>query len=290
MTNDAIRDDLFREAVEAIDAGNLPVLQQLLLDHPQLVSHPLELPQEGYFRHPWLLWFIADNPIRHGKLPANIVEITRTIITFLQHVSPQHFQAQIDYTLGLVVTGKTPLKCGVQVALIDLLIDAGARVGNGHDAIANGNLAAAKRLIERGGALTLATAVCLGLAEDIARLLKESGSADRETALAAAAFYGKADMVKFIVASGVDVNAYPAASSGFHHHATALHQAVSSGSLETVQLLVTAGAGLMLQDKVYHGTPLDWAKHMQKEQNDETAARNYAAIEKYLAGEDKMRG
>lgn len=51
---------------------------------------------------------------------------------------------------------------------------------------------------------------------------------------------------------------------GFHPHGTALHHAVDSGSLETVKVLVETGAGLGTKDRIYDGTPLDWAEHLQR--------------------------
>jgi peptide-methionine (S)-S-oxide reductase len=44
-------------------------------------------------------------------------------------------------------------------------------------------------------------------------------------------------------------------------HSTPLHQAVSSGSLAAVQVLVEAGADLTTRDRIYDGTPLGWAEH-----------------------------
>src|SRR5438552_9026044 len=102
MKNADITNPLFREAVEAIDSGNIAELKRLLDEHPQLVREHLDLPEEGYFQHPYLLWFVADNPIRHERLPANIVEITRMIMERVQKETPESFQQQIGYTLGLV--------------------------------------------------------------------------------------------------------------------------------------------------------------------------------------------
>ena len=79
MEDFVINNPLFREAVEAIAKGKLEVLQQLLTTHPELVGMRLDNPTEGYFQQPYLLWFVADNPIRHGKLPANIVAICALI-------------------------------------------------------------------------------------------------------------------------------------------------------------------------------------------------------------------
>jgi Ankyrin repeats (3 copies) len=287
MKNSDITDPIFLEAVEAIDAGNISLLEQLLNKHPRLVSDRLDISTEGYFNHPYLLWFIADNPIRHGKLPANIAEITRLIIQFVRKEAAESFGQQIDYTLGLVATGRIPRECGVQIELMDLLIDAGAKPGSGHGALAHGNIEAARRLIERGGTLTLTTAICLDRTDDFMRLAKKASHAERQTALVAAAFYGKADMLVFLIEPGVDLNAYPDVSSGFHSHATALHQAVYSGSLEAVKVLVKAGAKLNITDRIYHGTPLGWAKHIQTEEKNENARKKYAAIESFLISQQK---
>jgi peptide-methionine (S)-S-oxide reductase len=150
MNNIDIKDPLFREAVEAIDAGNLSSLQDLLESNPQLAGKRLDSPDEGYFKHPYLLWFVADNPIRHEKLPANIVDITRILIDAVRTNATDSFQQQIDYTLGLVATGRIPRESGVQKKWIDLLIDNGATPENGIGALAHGNIDAAKHLIKRG--------------------------------------------------------------------------------------------------------------------------------------------
>lgn len=284
MKNSDIRDPLFLEAVEAIDSGNAFGLQELLMKHPYLVSERLDYPEDGYFKDPYLLFFVADNPIRHEKLPANIADITRILIDAVRKNAPESFREQMDYTLGLVATGYIPKKCGVQIELINLLIDQGAVPGNGHGALAHGNIDAARRLIERGGDMTLTTAICLDLQEDIESLAERSTVKDRQIALMAAAFYGRSDMLSFLIDLGVDVNAYIEQDSGFHWHATALHQAVSSGSLEAVKVLLEAGASLQLKDRVYDGTPLGWAMYMQEQENDEVSKRKYVVIEKYLRG------
>jgi len=58
MTNEEITNPLFRQAVEAIDSGNITVLQKLLDQHPHLVRERLDIPEEGYFRHPYLTWLL----------------------------------------------------------------------------------------------------------------------------------------------------------------------------------------------------------------------------------------
>jgi len=60
----------------------------------------------------------------------------------------------------------------------------------------------------------------------------------------------------------------------------ALHQAVFSGSPEAVKLLVEAGARLDLKDRIYEGTPLDWAEYgLTEEKNEEERKRKKAIID-----------
>lgn len=269
VKDDSDLDALFQEAVSYIDSGNLGELQQVLADSPRLVHERLEKPGtwlrelvdgalEGYFQRPFLLWFIAENPIRHETLPGNIAEVAQLIVSFAQAERVKSLQEQLDYALGLVTTGRVPRELGCQCRLMDVLIDAGATPGAGHGALSGGNLEAAAHLVERGGELTLATAICLDRDTDVSRLADIATPRDKQIALAAAALNGKAKALAKLMDLGVDINAY---STGIHPHATALHHAVCSGSLEAVKILVEASAKLDTRDKVYNGTPLDWAEH-----------------------------
>ena len=106
MENNTITDALFWEAVTALDAGDAEALKQLLADNPALAGKRLDQPDEGYFKQPYLLWFVADNPIRRGKLPSNIVIIATIIIDVVRRSDPGSLQFQIDYALELVATGQ----------------------------------------------------------------------------------------------------------------------------------------------------------------------------------------
>jgi len=282
MGNFEITDPLFREAVEAIDSGNTSLLTRLLRDHPQLASKRLDTPSEGYFQYPYLLWFVADNPIRNERLPANITEVTGILIDAVRQNARESFQHQIDYALGLVATGRIPKECGVQIEMIDLLIDEGATPGNGLGALAHGNSKAAHRLVERGGKLTLTTAIGLDRNEDIERLVGLATQEDKQIALIASAYLGKPGMIQYLIDRGADPNAYIDHTSGFHSHATALHQAVYSGSLDCVKILIESGADLSLEDRVYQGTPLGWAQYLYRETNDDILKEKYSQIEKFL--------
>ena len=106
--------------------------------------------------------------------------------------------------------------------------------------------------------MTLAAAVCLGRASDVERLAKEATQRDRQVALAAAAYNSKAAAVPLLIGLGADPNA---GNEGLNPYAMALHNAVCSGSLETVRALLAAGARADVKDNSYQATPLDWAEH-----------------------------
>jgi ankyrin repeat protein len=115
---------------------------------------------------------------------------------------------------------------------------------------------------ERGARLTLLAAVCTGRMDDVARLARGASAGERQAALAGAALYGRAEALALLIDLGVDLNAY--SPPGLHPHGTALHHAVDSGSLDAVKALVEAGAELRTKDRVYEGTPLDWAEHLRR--------------------------
>jgi Ankyrin repeats (3 copies) len=289
MQNSDITDPLFAEAVTAIDTGNIPLLKDLLAKHPRLLHDRLDTPNEkGYFSNPHLLFFVADNPIRNPKLPANIVEVTDLLIQAARKEGVTNLQHQLDYTLGLVATGRIPRECGVQIALMDLLMDEGATPGTGHGALAHGNIAAAEHLLERGGKLTLTAAVCLDRMDDIMKLSKTATQSDLNVALMAAAFFGKPGMLSLLLGMGANPNEYlDSAADGFHAHATALHQAVYSGSFDAVKILVESGADLTLKDRGYGGTPLGWALYMQESEDlNGNPKETLAAITSYLQAKE----
>lgn len=260
MNTTDIPDPIFRDAVAAIDSGDLKALEALLEKYPSLPGDRLHAG-EGYFRDPYLLWFVAGNPVRNGCLPANIAEVTRTIIAAAQRSGIESLPHQVSVTLGLVASGRVPRECGVQAELIDVLVEAGADP-NGPliAALAHREVDAAERLIARGARMTLLAAVCLNRPDDIDRLFDGADRENRQGALVGAAQFGNAEGLAALIRRGVDIDAY--GPVWFHPHGTPLHQAVDSGRLEAVRVLVDGGASLEIRDRVYGGTPLDWAEHL----------------------------
>ena len=255
-----ISDPVFREAVSAIDAGDVGTLERLLSAHPRLVRDRIEYG-EGYFQRPYLLWFVAENPVRNGSLPENIAHVAATIVMSARRAGVESLHEQLDYALGLVCSGRVARECGVQDELIDLLAAAGAEPdGALVTALAHRELAAAERLLVHGARLTLLAAVCTDRTADVTSLAQTADPAERQLALAGGALYGRQRALEALIDLGVDVNAY--SPDGFHPHATALHHAVDSGSLDAVDVLVRAGASLTARDRIFDGTALGWAHHL----------------------------
>jgi hypothetical protein len=115
-----IEDAAFRRAVELLDAGDAAVLRSYLKAHPKVAHQHVVFEGGNYFRNPTLLEFVAENPVRHGKMPANIVEVTQVILD--AGVEP----SALNETLMLVATGSVATACAVQLPMIDLLCDRGA--------------------------------------------------------------------------------------------------------------------------------------------------------------------
>lgn len=284
-------DPLFRQAVSAMDTGDVATLERLLADHPRLLRERLEAPGawlrdgvgkalRGFFSRPYLLWFVAEDPVRNGTLPSNIGQVTRVIIEAARRQGVETLPEQLEYALRLVAWSGVAAKCGVQIELIDVLVDAGASPdGIPENALVNGNVAAAERLIERGARLTLATALCLGRWPEARRLAQSASGKERTDALVLVALNGNAEAISVLIDAGVDPNA---PSTDLYSHATPLHHAVCSGSLGAVKALVEAGADLRTRDKAEKATPLGWAEYYRGEhQNDERGPR-YGEIAVYL--------
>jgi peptide-methionine (S)-S-oxide reductase len=263
-------DDMFASAVTAIDAGDVPALQRLLTVHPRLVHDRLDAPGawlrdkvgdalDGFFARPYLLWFVAEDPVRTGRLPANIADVAGTIIRAARREGATSLQDQLDYALRLVSWSGIARNCQVQLSLLDVLIDAGASTdGRPDDALVNGHLAAAAHLVDRGARLTLATALCLARWDEAQRLGAIASAQERQFAFILVALRGNVEGLARVIPLGVDLNS---PCDDLYSHATALHHAVYSGSLEAVKLLVEAGATLDAKDSIYDGTPLDWAEY-----------------------------
>src|SRR5690349_13003771 len=141
MAGPDLLDSLFCEAASAIDAGDVDTLEQLLTRQPRLLRDRLDSPGAwlrekvggalaGFFERPYLLWFVAEDPVRNGTLPSNITQVARAILRSAEREGVESLQEQLDYALRLVAWSCVARDCGVQIGLIDVLVDAGASFGS----------------------------------------------------------------------------------------------------------------------------------------------------------------
>jgi hypothetical protein len=292
MSTADFENEPYYQAVTAIDAGDVERLQLLLAAHPRLVSDRLDDSPEwlrhqvggaadGFFSRPYLLWFVAEDPVRNGRLPPNVREIIHAIVAVARQTHAATLQEQLDTTLRLVCWSGVAAEAGLQLEMIDALVDAGASPArNPNNALVNRHIAAAEHLLSRGAILTLGAALCLERWDEAERLNAEATPEVRQFSLVLAALNGKAAGVEWILARGASPNE---PSADLYPHGTPLHHAVCSGSLETVRALINAGADPGRSDAAWNATPLGWAEHYE-EDSDAKRKPRYAEVASYLRG------
>jgi ankyrin repeat protein len=269
--HERIKDPTFRRAVELIDSGNVAQLAQLLKQNPGLIHQRVTFDGDGYFRNPSLLEFIVENPIRHGTLPPNVVDVARTIL----QAGPE--PRAINDTLGLVASGRVVRECYVQLPLIALLCESGADPNSALEtAVVHGEFGAIDELLRHGAKPGLPILAALGRTKEFFSFLPSSTLGQRHLALAFAAQYGHAEIVRALLDAGEDPNRYNPA--GAHSNSTPLHQAALAGHFDVVKLLVERGAKLDTQDLHWKGTPRGWARH-----------GNQSEVEAYLSALEDNR-
>lgn len=189
--------------MDLLDAGDVAGLRAHLNQHRNLVREHLVLEGGNYFREPTLLEFVAENPVRHGTLSANIVDVTRIIL----EAGPT--QSAKKEALMLVSTGSVPRECRVQLSLINLLCDCGANPNSAvHAAALHGELEALNALIGRGARIDLPVASALGRLADARRLLAGASGDDRHLAFTLAADFGHVEIVRLLLDAGEGPNRY----------------------------------------------------------------------------------
>jgi hypothetical protein len=252
--HERIEDAAFRRAVDLLDSGDAAGLSEYLKNNPNLARQRVMFEGGNYFRNPGLLQFVAENPVRHGVLPSNIVEVAEVILAAGAE------QSAVDETLMLVSTGRVPRECGVQNALIDLFCDHGADPNPAlGPAAAHGEFGAVDALIRRGARMDLPVAAALGREDEFRRMLPAATAEDRHRALALAAQFGRVEIARLLLDRGEDPNRYN--PPGNHSHSTPLHQAAYGGHEALVRLLLEHGASTEMKDLIWSGTAADWAFH-----------------------------
>jgi ankyrin repeat protein len=239
----------FEEAAEAIINGDAATLTRLLGENPDLIR-----ARSTRVHRATLLHYIAANGFEdyRQKTPANAVDIARILLDAGAEVDAISDSYGKDTTLVLVATSIHPKRAGVQIALLELLLDRGAAPDGVNACLGNGRPEAAEFLAQHGAPLDLEAAAGLGRLDLVQKLLNEATPVQINRGLWWASEYGRNTVVDFLLDHSADIRA------GENTGQTALHWAIVGGQLETVKLLLKRGASLEARNQ-YGGTALGQA-------------------------------
>jgi ankyrin repeat protein len=252
-------DPVFRAAVKAVQTGDVAGLNSLLDRHPELLTARAKEPDcypQDYFRDPKLFWFVAFNPISPMPPPRNIVAVTQAMIE--RGVE----QADLDYTIGLVMTGSRLREQRLQTPMIVALLNAGAEAGGMVLVLGHKERGAVETLLKSGYQMTTVVAAGTGRAKELAELLQGASPNEVHDAFSVAVINGEVECAGLCIEAGAEINTLLSA----HRHSTAAHQAAINNDVEMLKLLVERGADLSARDANWNGTPLGWAKHEKRKQ------------------------
>jgi hypothetical protein len=250
----------FELAADAIAAGDVATLEQLLHDRPELVRARSTRAHRGTLLH-----YVGANGVEdyRQKTPQNALAVLNILLKAGAEVNAVADMYCQDTPLEMVATSIHPVLAGVQEALMETLLAAGAAVDPGgrivNVCLANGRGPAAAFLAGRDARLDLEGAAGVGRLDLVATYFDREGSlrahatrAQMQSGLNWAAEYGRNRVVEFLLEKGAD----PAAQD--HHGQTALHWAAIGGELEAVRILLQHKAPLEVKNS-YGGTVLDQA-------------------------------
>jgi ankyrin repeat protein len=264
LTRDSSSISKFETAADAVIAGDLVTLERLLSEDPGLVR-----ARSSRAHRATLLHYLAANAVEdyRQKTPKNAAAVAEILLQAGANVDATIEAYGTEWTaLGLIATSLHPLEAGVQIALTEILLDAGASVNGVSEewtplvmALRNGRGAAAELLARRGARLDLEGAAGVGRLDVVKRFFKDDGSlkpvatkTQMEAGFLWACEYGRNNVVDFLVKHGVDLWAHDVNGQ------TGLHWAVIGGRLDTIPLLLERGASLEATN-FYGGTVLGQA-------------------------------
>ena len=257
----------YEAAADAIVAGDEETLRRLIAADPSLIH------QRSTREHrATLLHYVSANGVEGYRqhTPKNIVAIAEMLLEAGAEVDAEaDVYGGGSTTLGLTATSAHPRAAGVQNALLQLLLDRGAQIqkpnlaGNGHGAVmaclANGCPEAAEFLAERGARLGIVEAAGVGRLDVVKTCFDAHGEPlvgitldVIHTAFRYACFYGRDDIVEYLIGRGVDLAGHDGDGQ------TGLHYAAMGGRLDIVALLTRHGAPLEAVNQ-YGGTVLGQA-------------------------------
>jgi hypothetical protein len=264
----------FEAAIEAIVAGDAGRLRALLRDQPEL-ARARSTREHGST----LLHYLSANGVEdfRQRTPPNVVELARVLIDAGADVNAESEAYGGGSTaLGLTATSIHPEAAGVQLALLESLLEAGASVDRDltiRGCLANGQGEAARFFAARGLPLDLEEAAGVGRLDAVRRFVAADGTlrhgatqAQLESGFMYACGYGHVDTAAFLLDAGVDPNVTN------NEGQTALHWTAYGPHLEVARLLLARGARRDVRDR-QGATPLDWAMRMMPARSSSAAER-----------------
>src|SRR5262249_4617955 len=255
----------FETAADAIVDGDLAALRKLLGENPELAQ-----ARSTREHRSTLLHYVSANGVEdfRQKTPKNIVEITKLLLAAGADVNAESdAYGGRSTTLGLTATSYHPEAAGVQLPLMQLLIDHGALIDgpDGGSAVNgclhNGRGEAAEFLASRGARLDLEGAAGVGRLDVVKSFFNHDGSLkptatqeQMKDGFTWACWFGRTAVVEFLLQHGMAVSAKLR-----QRGETGLHCAAFGGHAVTVRLLLERGAPVNVKDKEFESTPLGWA-------------------------------
>jgi ankyrin repeat protein len=250
----------FERAVDAVISGDVATLREMLQQDPRLVQ-----ARSSRQHRATLLHYISANGVEdyRQKSPKNAVEVATILLDSGAEVDAVADAYGKGTTLGLAATSIHPLRAGILIPLLELLLARGASIDGApggwnivNACLANGRKLGSEFLASRGAKLDLEGAAGVGRLDLVKSFFDENGSLtpnstqkQMESGFIWACEYGRAEVADFLLDRGVDRNSYR------QHKLRGLHWAAISGDLDTVKAVLKHGPPLEAQN-VWGGTPL----------------------------------
>ena len=285
--------DAYRDALAAMDAGDLQRLKALLAAHPAVVretAHSPEGQHSGYFAHATLLHHVAGNPIR-GPLPPNIVDVARVLIDGGADIWAPVGEEQGGDVMGLVASGAQMATTGLYRPMIDLLMEKGYSFANDrgvlsvclyHTVECQQQRDVGEFLAQRGAKIDLVFAAALGRTDlvqgffhrglaaeaygpfrkDVAERQGRGEAALKQEALTWACLNGRDETVAQLLDLGAELDGTSVVA---RMTITPLHGAAWAAWASTTALLLDRGADPTIIEPLYNNTPLGLAAYCRRD-------------------------
>jgi Ankyrin repeats (3 copies) len=272
----------FELGADAIVDGDLATLERLLCDHPELIR-----ARSTREHRSTLLHYVSANGIEdfRQKTPPNIVAIAKRLLDAGADVNAESdAYGGRSTALGLTATSCHPDTAGVQIALLEVLIEHGAIIDGPeggcivNSCLGNGRGKAAEFLASRGARLDLEGAAGLSRIDVVQSCFNADGSlkppatqGQLKAGFAWACEFGRLAVVQYLLSKGIEAGDRLHPDGG----ETGLHWAAFAGHADIVGLLLDHGAEVDVKDKRFDGTPLGWALYGWGSSPTKTERRGY---------------